>query len=258
MLLRLVELLRLLVRLLRGARLRDRRKGRPRAEPHLDGPGPRVPEGGPRGARGSLGGLAAGARLPRTTLLAAALAAATLGRRRGAPVAGGASPSGRATPCSRWCRGGRLGGDEGSRRGGLVRQGELLQEQRILGLEERGERVAAAKVQTNVAVPLVEAPDEVEDEGLIRENLAEHAKISGHPLETPIVICNGYVTLGEAMELGIRVEGARLAIAKELCFYGNPGVARGEAACEDGPARSSEMDPRFQDFMTQSMHAQSG
>ena len=89
-------------------------------------------------------------------------------------------------------------------------------------------------MKANVGEALVEAPDEVEDEGLIRENLAEHAKISGHPLETPIVICNGYVTLGEAVELGIRVEGARLAIAKELCFYGNPGVACGEAACEDG------------------------
>jgi len=139
-----------------------------------------------------------------------------------------------------------------------MREGEFLYVQGLLCLKEGGEGLAPPKVKANVGEALVEAPDEVEDEGLIRENLAEHAKISGHPLETPIVICNGYVTLGEAMELGIRVEGARLAIAKELCFYGNPGVARGEAACEDGPARSSEMDPRFQDFMTQSMHAQSG
>ena len=48
--------------------------------------------------------------------------------------------------------------------GGLVCEGELLQAQLILCLVERGERMAATKMQTDARELLVEAADEVEDE----------------------------------------------------------------------------------------------
>ena len=92
-------------------------------------------------------------------------------------------------------------------------QGELLQEKGILGLEERGERVAAAKVQTNVVVPLVEAPDEVEDERAIGDCLTEVPEVIRHPLETPAVVGDGEITLGEAAKLGVEVEGPSLTVA---------------------------------------------
>ena len=57
------------------------------------------------------------------------------------------------------------------------------------------------------------------------------------------------------MDFGVEVEGARLAVAEELCFHGD---AVEMAPAEMVSARSSEMDPRIQDFTTQSMRAQSG
>ena len=102
---------RLLRRLLVRARW-EHSKRRPRPGPHLNGPGPRVVVGGPRGApvAGLLaGGLAAGG-LPAVLLLsgAAALAAAALGRRRGRGAPGvGATWAHRLGGCSRRRAGGR-------------------------------------------------------------------------------------------------------------------------------------------------------
>ena len=94
--------------------------------------------------------------------------------------------------------------------------------------------------------------------GPIRDDFAEGAKVRGHLLEPPAVICNGQITLREATEFGVEVEGARLAVAEELCFHSEPGIAREMAPVEMVSARSSEMEPRIQDFTTQSMHTQSG
>ena len=71
-------------------------------------------------------------------------------------------------------------------------QGELLQEKGILGLEERGEQMAAAKMQADVAVPFVEASDEVEDECAVGDRLTE---VIHHTLESPAVVGDGEVTL---------------------------------------------------------------
>ena len=94
--------------------------------------------------------------------------------------------------------------------------------------------MAPPKVKADVGEALVEAADEVEDEGPIRDDLAEGAKVRGHPLEPPAVICNGQITLREAAELGVEVEGARLAVAEELCFHSEPGIACGDGARGDG------------------------
>jgi len=47
------------------------------------------------------------------------------------------------------------------------------------------------KVKTDVGEALVEASNEVKDESPILDDLAESAKISGHPLETHAVIRDG-------------------------------------------------------------------
>ena len=51
-------------------------------------------------------------------------------------------------------------------------------------------------MKPDVGEALVESPDEVEDESPIGDDLAERAMVSGHPLETPAVICDGQITLG--------------------------------------------------------------
>jgi len=86
---------------------------------------------------------------------------------------------------------GGLGSNEGGRCRCLRCEGHFLQAQGLLHLEEGGEGLVPLKVKTDVGEALVEASDEVEDEGLIRDNLAEGAKITGHPLETLAVIRNG-------------------------------------------------------------------
>ena len=178
---------------------------------------------------------------------ATALTAATLGGLRlSALRTRAAAALGVATVVNRSRHGG-LGSDEGGRCRHLMHEGK-----------EGGKWLAPPKVKTNVGEALIEASDEVEDEGPIRDNLAEGAKIGGHPLETPAVIRNGHITLGEATELGVEVEGLRLTVAEELCFHGKPGVACGDGARGDGVGKVIGDGLTIQDFTTQSMRTQSG
>jgi len=211
--------------------------------PHLDGPRPGVPEGRPRPglppplcpASRLLGGRAG--VLFVAAVATATLAAAALGGLRGsAPGARPAAALGGATAACRDGCGG-LGGNEGSWGRRLVREGEFLQAQGLLRLEEGGEGLAAPKVKTDVGEALVQAPDEVEDERPIGDNLAERAKVGGHPQETPAVICDGQITLGEAAELGVEVEGARLAVAEELGLHSKLGIACGDGTGGDGVSK---------------------
>ena len=94
--------------------------------------------------------------------------------------------------------------------------------------------MAPPKVKADVGEALVEPLDEVKDESPIRDDLAKRAKVGSHLLEMPAVIRDGEITLGEPAELGVEVEGARLAVAEELCFHGKPGVARRDGTRGDG------------------------
>jgi len=58
---------------------------------------------------------------------------------------------------------GGLGSDEGGRCRCLRREGDFLQAQGLLHLEEGGEGLVPLKVKTDVGEALVEASDEVED-----------------------------------------------------------------------------------------------
>ena len=77
-------------------------------------------------------------------------------------------------------------------------------------------------MKTDVGKTLVEAMDEVEDEGAIGDYLTEVAEIIRHMLHTPVVIRGGKITLNEATELGVEVQGTGLTIAEELRFHGDP------------------------------------
>jgi hypothetical protein len=62
----------------------------------------------------------------------------------------------------------------GRRVGRRLAHGEFLAEKLVAGLEERGKRTSAAKVNTNVGELLVEAAeDDVENESTIRDLLAK-------------------------------------------------------------------------------------
>ena len=77
-------------------------------------------------------------------------------------------------------------------------------------------------------------------------------------METPAVICDGQITMGEAAKLSVEVESARLAVAENWVSTARQASRAEMAPAEMVSARSSEMDPRIQDFTTQSMRARSG
>ena len=83
-------------------------------------------------------------------------------------------------------------------------QGELLQEKGILGLEERGEQMDAAKMQADVAIPFVEAPNEVEDERAVGDRLTEVPEVVRHPLEAAAVVGDGEISLGKPRNFASR------------------------------------------------------
>lgn len=85
-------------------------------------------------------------------------------------------------------------------------------------------------VKTDVGKMLIEAAEEVEDEGAIGDDLTEVAKIICHMLHTPIVIHDGKITLNEATELGVEIQGMGHMITEELRFHGNPRGACSVAA----------------------------
>ena len=70
------------------------------------------------------------------------------------------------------------------------------------------------QVKTDVGKTLVEATDEVEDEGAIGDYLTEVAEIIRHMLHTPVVIRGGKITMNEATELGVEVQGTGLTITR--------------------------------------------
>ena len=80
--------------------------------------------------------------------------------------------------------------------------------------------MAVAKMEADVALPLVEAMDEVEYDRAVSDRLA---KVVCYPLEAHAVVGDGVVTLGEAPKLGVEVERPGLPIVEELRFQGNPG-----------------------------------
>jgi hypothetical protein len=82
--------------------------------------------------------------------------------------------------------------------------------------------------------PLVETPDDVEDERAVGDGLAEVAEVLCLALVEPAIVGDGEVTLTEGAEVGVGVQGA---MASQM--------SRAEARCsETVSARSSVMVPK--------------
>ena len=65
---------------------------------------------------------------------------------------------------------------------------------------------------SNKCEPFVEAADDVEDEGAVLNGFAEVGEVVGHALELLAVIGDGEITLHKSSELGVKDEGASLAV----------------------------------------------
>ena len=77
----------------------------------------------------------------------------------------------------------------------------------------------------NVAVLFVEAPQHVEDEGAIINNLAKVAQIVSHALHLAAIVRDGEVALLEDAEIGVEVERPSFVVAAEMLVEAQPGDA---------------------------------
>jgi len=101
-----------------------------------------------------------------------------------------------------------------------------------------------------VGEALVEAADDVEDEGAVGDDLAEGREIIGHLLQLAAEIGDGEVALDEVAELRLQLNGAGLPISEELRLDGEPGVTSCGSLGTDDLAkivRERGDDPRLDD-----------
>jgi len=150
----------------------------------------------------------------------------------------------------------RRGRNKGSRgRHQLVRHGQLLQGDLGDDVLELRERAAAAEMAADVAVPVVEPTDDVENQRAIGDGLAKGSEAVRHGLETAVVVGDGEIALDEVLELQVEVERASLQVPQKLGFQTSRAV---EVRSITVSARSVEMVPAIHDLTTQSMRTQSG
>jgi len=123
-------------------------------------------------------------------------------------------------------------GGEGSG-GGSFGHGQLLETKVVAHLEEGRERGAAAKMKTKGAEALIEPTDDVEDERLLGDRLAEVPKIFRHAFEAAAVVDDGEIALGKGPELLVGVESSGGTVPKELGLDGEPDRTSGGAALGD-------------------------
>ena len=120
-------------------------------------------------------------------------------------------------------------GSEGSRRRSFG-HGDLFKKQVVPNLQERWQRGGAPDVETDSPEAFVQPVDDIEDERLVRDRLAEVVEILSHALEPAAVVDDGQIALGEGAELLVGVESTRGAVPKKLGLNGEPDHAGGGVA----------------------------
>jgi len=88
-------------------------------------------------------------------------------------------------------------------------------------------------VKAKSAEGIVEPTDDVEDERLLGDGLAEVPKIFRHAFEGTPVVDDGEIALGKGAELLVGVESTGSAVPKELGLDGEPDRTSGGAAFGD-------------------------
>jgi hypothetical protein len=81
-------------------------------------------------------------------------------------------------------------------------------------------------VNLQVGEFLVQALEDIENEGAVVNDLTEISKNVGHPLHLAAVVVHGEIALNEDAELGVEVKSSRLAVAEEPILDGEPRGAR--------------------------------
>jgi hypothetical protein len=109
----------------------------------------------------------------------------------------------------------------------VVALGELLQGEGITDLQEGGWRVLVREQHSHNLVAAGKAPQNVEDQDVLRDREAEVAKPISRAIHLPAVVSHGQVTLLERKKLGVELEGVCLSIPEKLSLEGKPHPTRG-------------------------------
>jgi hypothetical protein len=187
---------------------------------HVDGPGPRIVEGGPeRQGRAKLAALAGSvAATATTTVVATVLAIAativTLSLTLAAIVRGRDGAGGR------WGRSvvgvERLQG----RCGHVGNEREFLQDQVVSDLVEGWEWCSTHDDGSKMIIQLVQLPKNIEDEVAVRDSADEVGQGVSHALHLAIVVAHREFALDEVAEHGVEVKHVRFAGAQSCARLG--------------------------------------
>ena len=120
---------------------------------------------------------------------------------------GGLEPApSKGTLLVRHTRGAACGSGNQNKEGHGQTVGEVeLHQQVCAGIQEAGEGTAAAEVEGDGGVAVVEATQKVEDDSLVRDDLTQVPKGIGHALEMPVVVRDRQIALAEVLELSVKV-----------------------------------------------------
>ena len=106
----------------------------------------------------------------------------------------------------------------------MVLHHHLLKEEISLRVDEGVEGTPPAKMHPDGLEPLIQAADDVEDEGAVGDDLAEGREIVSHLLQAAAVVGDGEVALDEVAEPRLKLDGAYLPVPKELGLNSELGV----------------------------------
>jgi hypothetical protein len=101
-------------------------------------------------------------------------------------------------------------------------------------LQKTGQRIGAAEMKTNGGEPLVEAADDVEDEGAVGDGFAKIPEVLCLTLVLPTVVDDREVTLTKGAKIGVGVQGTRGLIPEKWGLDCKPDVAGGGTVLGDG------------------------
>jgi hypothetical protein len=122
--------------------------------------------------------------------------------------------------------------------------GELLQGEDITDLQESRWRLLVRKQCPHGLVAAGKAPQDVEDQDVLRDRVPEVAKPISRALHLPAVVCHGQVTLLERAKLDVELEGACPSIPEKLSLEGKPHHAHGGIRSPDDVLEIQQDGPR--------------
>jgi hypothetical protein len=150
------------------------------------------------------------------------------------------------------------GGGEGSGLQPLSSLLDFLQTEVIEHLLEQQEGCHVREDGAKVFEILVQPAQDFQHENAIGDVDTKIGEGVGEALHLPTVVIDAEVTLNEAPESGIDVEGTSFTVVEEVALQCQPGITSRVAALSDDVLQAREMVPQIHNLMNLSIRSQAG